>query len=275
MVIGITGGRGFVGSHVVKKLKEINHKVFYIRRNKHNNRYILDNKFQFDWIFHFGALLPDKTNKSSMYFESNVNTTLQLIEYIKEKKIKLLYLSSYVYGNPNYLPVDEKHEINPTNSYSESKYICERILTQYSNLYNLQIIILRPFNIYGKNQSTSFLIPKIMEGIKKGKLTLNDPNPKRDFIYINDVIDLITQIIEKNLPGCNKFNMGSGTSISVHDLFKIISKLMKTKPKINYTNVKRNDEILDLFADMKKTTSHFNWKPKFSIEDGIKDMLNE
>ena len=99
-------------------------------------------------------------------------------------------MSSYFYGPPNYIPVDENHLLSPHNPYSNTKYLSEEICRGYANDYNMDIVSLRLFNIYGKGQKGNFLIPDILRQIDSGQVILNDPRPKRDYIHVSDLAEI-------------------------------------------------------------------------------------
>ena len=189
---------------------------------------------------------------------------------MQDKKIKkLIYLNAYPYGVPQYLPIDESHPLEPHSPYNSSKIIAENLLFSYLNNIT-KVISLRVFNIYGKYQLQNFLIPNIISQIKESdKVILNDLRPKRDFLYIQDLIILLNNIIlDTNNIGI--YNVGYGRSYSIKEVVDAISIAFNKRIALKTIQKKRQNEILDLYADINKVKSSFNWSPKFSILDGMK-----
>ena len=176
----------------------------------------------------------------------------------------MIFTSSYVYGVPKYLPIDEIHPINPFNPYAQSKLIGEELCSGYNRDFNVPIIIFRPFNIYGKSQCEHFLIPKIIKQAKQGKIQLEDSRPKRDFIYIDDVIDAYEKAIYYKKTPFEIFNLGTGKSTSINDLSKTIANKINKKISISFSEKKRKNEVLDTIANIDKAYSYLKWKPKFN-----------
>ena len=166
-------------------------------------------------------------------------------------KIKLIFPSTYVYGNPKYLPIDENHPIESTNPYSESKIAAERLCIFYKEKYELDVKILRLFNIYGIGQDSNFLIPKIIEQAFLGEINLENSAPKRDFVYLDDVISAHIKAGSVNHKDKIIFNIGSGKSISVDKVAKLIAKKIGNDIKIKYSGNIRKGEISNTIANIK------------------------
>ena len=120
---------------------------------------------------------------------TNVIGTLNVLEFVRIRNIKkLIYASTYVYGEPQYLPIDEKHIVNPHSPYNTSKLIAEKICQSYSQHFNINIVTLRPFNAYGPDSRDRSLIPSIISQIKRdGKVKLSGKEIKRDFLFVTDL----------------------------------------------------------------------------------------
>ena len=185
---------------------------------------------------------------------------------------KLIYISSYVYGNPENCPIDEDHSVNPHNAYSESKFLGEELCKFYCDKSDLNVTILRPFNIFGESMNDGFLLTNLINTIKTGKkISIVNKNSKRDFLYIDDFVDLILKVIDYNSK-FEIFNVGSGISFSFNEIIKKIENLSLKKLNLEYT---KNEKIFipDIKADISKIKRKLNWEPKVEFEEGLKKML--
>ena len=272
----ITGSLGFIGSEIIKKLSKS--KVFTDSDN--SKRIDLRNIDQVlnidsvDTVIHLASKVPSKELEWDDYFENNVLGTLNILEYCIAKKVKkLIYISSYVYGNPKKYPIDENHSINPHNAYTESKFYGEQLCKFFCEKSDLSIIILRPFNIFGKSMNKGFLISNLIDAAKTEKnITITNKNSKRDFLYIDDFVDLILKI--KNYD-CKYevFNVGTGISFSFDEIIKMIEKFTSKKLNLEYT-VDEKTFIADIKADISKIKKKIDWEPKIKFESGLKKMLD-
>ena len=208
-------------------------------------------------------------------FNTNINGTLNMLELCRKNKARLIFTSSYVYGNPSYLPIDEKHPIKAFNPYAQSKIIGENLCEIYSNNFDISVVVLRLFNVYGKGQSENFLIPSIIKQIKSEKIVLNDLNPKRDYIYIDDLLDVYFKLINKEFSGFKLFNIGSGESVSIKKIISTIELKINKKFDIISLDKIRKNEIKETKADISKISKYINWQPKISFKDGLHKILNK
>jgi nucleoside-diphosphate-sugar epimerase len=273
--IAITGSSGFIGKHLVKKLKELQYNT--IELDITNNIDVTDwSQVQkiphFDVIIHLAAksFVPDSFINPHEFYSVNQNSTLNVLELARIHSSKVIYFSSYLYGEPQYLPIDEKHPLKPHNPYAQSKIICEKICEGYHRDFNVPIIIFRPFNIYGPGQNELFLLPKIIKQQKTGHINLIDPRPKRDFIHVFDIISAVITAIEYNNSDLLIFNLGTGKSFSVEEIVSLIVKNSGFDVSVNYSNEYRAGEVLDTVADIKKIYNVLNWLPSVEIEQGLK-----
>ena len=293
----VTGGGGFIGSHLCEKLVEEGHSVtiidnFSIGRKtnleKIKNKVKIINKDirnynsikklfkNIDNVFHLAALadiVPSIENPDD-YYSTNVTGTYNVLKLSSENKIKrfIYSASSSCYGIPVQYPTKEIATINPQYPYALTKRLGEELVIHFSNVYKLNTSSLRFFNVYGPRARTSgtygavfgvFLAQKIA---KKPFTIVGDGKQTRDFTYVSDIVDAIIKVSKKkNLIG-EIFNVGSGKTISVNK----IAELLKGK-KINIP--KRPGEPDITFACIKKIKRKTRWKPKISIEKGIKIML--
>jgi nucleoside-diphosphate-sugar epimerase len=279
MRIAVTGSGGFIGSHLVPKLKASGYEVVEISRNQGcdlNNWDSVKDIPKCDILIHLAAktFVPDSFNNPREFYQTNTNLTINALELAKNWKGKVIYMSSYFYGPPQYIPVDEKHPLNPHNPYAQTKYMSEELCKAYSRDFDVSIIAFRLFNIYGPGQTGSFLIPEILEKIKDGgKITLKDPRPKRDYIHVYDVISAIEEALSYNHSGFEVLNLGTGSSVSVEELVSTIQQYSPQKFEVEYTHEYRKGEVLDSVASVQAANKTLNWAPAVDLAEGIKTLF--
>ena len=209
-------------------------------------------------------------------YRENFNTTLNILEYARKRRVqKLIFTSTYVYGHAQYLPVDEKHPVIATNPYTRSKIICEELCKAYSTDFNIQTVILRLFNVYGPGLASHFLIPTVMGQVYKGSIELNDPRPKRDYVYVTDVVRALIATLNFQGNGCEIFNIGSGISYRVPDVVDAILRVSGVECNVTFRHVTGRDTIMDTVADYRKAKQLLNWKPNVTFEAGIREVVHQ
>ena len=201
MNIGISGTRGFIGSCVAKTLKSKKHGVLSL--DPYTEKLLLnDEKFpnDLDWVLHFAAKtkITESFDSTYAFYVNNINSTLCALEIAGCSNASFLYMSSYVYGSPAYVPIDEAHPTRAINPYMGSKLIGEQISLHICQFESIPLIILRGFNIYGPGLPSGRLVSDLLQSVQTGKqLTVNDPIPRRDYLYIDDFCALIIKIIKE------------------------------------------------------------------------------
>lgn len=276
--IAVAGSSGFIGRHLIERLKVNSYKVIELDYDKGYDLLNTDHINAipvFDTIIHLAAksFIPQSFQDPQSFYFNNYISTLNVLELARKFNSKVIYFSTYLYGNPDYLPVDEKHPTRPLNPYSQSKLICEKLCEGYNRDFGVPIIIFRPFNIYGYGQNKSFLIPMIIEQLKEGIINLKDPRPRRDFIYIDDVISAVLEAVEYDRSGFELFNLGFGRSNSIADIISIVKGATSFELEVNFTNEIRQGEVLDTVADNTKVKTILSWDPKINMEEGIGRIL--
>ena len=270
----VTGHKGFIGSHLIDSLKNcdiVTDSINGKRINLQNIEEVMKIE-PVDTVIHLGG----KTEKGlewKEYFENNIIGTLNILKYCIKKNIKkIIFVSSYVYGNPKYSPIDEQHQISPHNLYTKSKFLAEELCKIYSEKYKLNVIILRPFNIFARSMNKNYLISNLIESINTKKtVTITNRTSKRDFLYIDDFIELILKIKDYDFK-YEIFNVGSGISYSFDEVIEIIEKNTSKKLNLEYKNDDQS-YIQNITADNSKITKILDWKPELTFEEGLQKLL--
>ena len=273
----VTGSEGFIGKFLVLRLNNEGHNVLKFDFQNgdisdKNSLNIFDNS-TIKHVFHLAAksFVPESWKNPFDFYNTNILGTTNVLEFCKKHNCSLTYISSYVYGSPDYLPIDEKHKVTSYNPYSHSKILAEEVCEFYSKNFNIKTCIIRPFNVYGPIQSDMFLIPEIIKkAINEECVEVMDLKPKRDFIYIDDLIDALILSINKT----GIYNIGSGYSYSVEEVIKLVLEKLEIKKIYKAKNISRENEIFDVVADISKAKHELNWQPKTTFEVGIENICS-
>ncbi|MDC3254272.1 NAD(P)-dependent oxidoreductase [Nitrosopumilus sp.] len=273
----ITGTTGFIGKHLVKKIPNYNMAVD--QNGKKIDLRIREEVLKIkrvDIVIHLAGKIPSEKNYSkNIFFEHNVLGTLNVLEYCIKKKVKkIIFVSSYVYGNPEKNPINEKNKIKPHNTYTKSKVLSEELCKIYAEKYKIEIIILRPFNIFGNLQKDNSLISNTIKSIKNNShITIINKNDKRDYLFIDDLINAIVKLIDYKCK-FEIFNVGSGKSYSFENVVQLFEKKNKKKIKRKYKTFKKNS-IPKIQADISKIKKEIKWIPRYTLEEGIEKIVSK
>lgn len=275
----VTGSRGFIGGHLKNRLMEDG----FIGRSAAEMCDIFDitnlSQLQYsgedpEMIIHLAAKTSIEYSFENPFeiYHTNIGGTLNLLELARTKNIaKFIFLSTYVYGQPKYLPIDERHSISPHAPYNQSKFIAEQLCETYSKNFGIDIVTLRPFYIYGPSSRPASLVPSLLRQIKQsGGVILSGEDTRRDLLFVQDFIDLIEAVIREFPEGYNMYNVGYGKSFSLEEVSEILATLLKKKIKIEYDGKMRPNDVREMVADISKVSKEFNWKPVTTIENGLK-----
>jgi len=273
----VTGSDGFIGKALVKRLltQGISVESFDINKGDIAEKDSLNifKDAEINHVFHLAGktFVPDSWKNPFDFYRTNILGTTNVLEFCREQKCSLTFVSSYTYGNPDYLPIDEKHPIKSYNPYSNSKNLAEEVCNFYIKNFGIKTAIIRPFNVYGPTQSNRFLIPEIIQKAFNDELIeVMDLKPKRDFIFIDDLIEAL--LLSVNNTGI--YNIGSGYSVSVEEIIKIVLEKAVIKKAYQSKNISRENEIFNVVADISKAKKELNWMPKTTFEEGIEICIN-
>ena len=298
MKYAVTGGAGFIGSHLVKNLVEHGDEIIVIdnlNTGKKKNIEKFSEKIDFfevdirdfnaiedilknvDGIFHEAALasVQDSFRIPDEFFEVNVNGTENIFKIGKKLGIKIVYASSSsVYGNPIRIPIKESDGKNPFNPYAKTKLECDKLAEKYAK-NGLKVIGLRYFNVFGPRQSKEYagVIKLFLERIQQGLSPLinGDGLQVRDFVYVDDVVNANMLAMESNIDG-EFFNIGTNSTISVLDLANIIIKFSGLKLKPIHQPAVPGD-VKATQADITKAKMMLKWKPTTDLKDWLKSAV--
>lgn len=292
----VTGGAGFIGSHLVDALLAENIAVRvidnYSTGRPENLAHVAgqvelveadfakpgswQKLFQdTDWVFHLGALadIVPSIQRPTDYFQANVDGTFNILEAAKNAGVKrfVYAASSSCYGIPDKYPTSEAAEISPQYPYALTKRLGEELVMHWAQLYNLPAIALRLFNVYGPRSRTSGTYGAVLGVFLAQKLAnkpftvVGDGTQTRDFTYVTDVANAFLTAAQSSV--CEEiFNVGSGETVSVNRLVELLGGEVTYIPK-------RPGEPDCTFADITKIRRELKWKPKVDIKQGVDNVL--
>lgn len=278
--IVVTGATGMVGSNLMERLKKYNSKVIPLSKSKGvdlREKDSIPSLEDVDIIFHLAGKMgvPFSFEHPREMISSNFDMTLNMLEVARENDSLFVFTSSYLYGEPDYLPVDEEHNLSPHSPYTQSKLLCEKLIEGYVRDFDLNSIIIRPFNLYGFGLKEGMLLRDIIDQLDSGKIKLKNPIPKRDYLYVEDLTELLIKIIKTDYSSFEIVNAGYGKSYSVKEIAEMFKEIAGTDDDIEFEKTTRKNEVLDVVADNSKASKLYDWKPKIEIEEGINKMLKE
>ena len=275
----ISGASGFIGSHLIPALGVAGHEVrgFDFEMGDIADEKTWEKQSASDILIHLAGrtFVPYSWEKPLEYFNTNLLGTIAALRYCIKSRSRMIFLSSYLYGHAENLPIAETTPLVATNPYALTKKMAEEACSFYADQSDVTVTILRLFNVYGAGQHENFLIPKILRQIASGQgVEVKDLDPKRDYVYIKDVVSAIMRATEIE-KGINRFNIGSGKSCSVGELINILKALIGKSAEVRSSGERRQDEIMDTIADVRRSREELGWKPEYSLQEGLKDMIAE
>ncbi len=314
-MILVVGGAGYIGSHTVRELLNNNYDVVVVDNFSTGHREAISNvknievadlldrnsldiifkKYSIDTVIHFAASIsvPESVENPEKYYSNNLIGTLNLLNVMKDNNVKNIVFSSTaaVFGNPEYVPVDEKHPNFPINPYGMTKLMVEKVLNDYRSAYGFNYIALRYFNAAGcssdgvigvSNKNESHLIPIVLQAINgvREKLFVfgNDYNTKdgtciRDYIHVEDLAVAHRLAIENLDKFSGVINLGTGVGASVNEIIKLSEEITGKICPVEYKDRRAGDPAI-LIADNKLAYEILGWKPEKNIKEIIQTAYN-
>lgn len=292
----VTGGAGFIGSHVVEFLCDRGYKVIVIDRSIGSKKYtdkrarllqfsledtnalesVLDGV---DLVMHLAAssLISFSYLHPFEYFENNLMNGIKLLEAMKKKGVKKIIYSSTssVYGQQKITPIEENALKKPLSIYAASKLAFEEALFSYYYSFGIESVTFRYFNVYGprdEQKPRTRAIPMWIESILN-----NQPiswywqgKQVRDYVYVKDIAQAHLDVL--NLKGIHYFNIGSGEGVVMRDILKALEKIIGRKLMTRDMG-KRKGDPMKSFADISKIKTTVGWKPRVTLEEGLKETF--
>ena len=306
MKVLVTGADGFIGSHLTESLLKDGYPVRALAQYNSFNywgwledikpssnleivcgdvrdpNYCREISKGIDVIFHLAALIaiPYSYIAPESYIETNVKGTLNICQAAKDNEVKriLVTSTSEVYGTAKYVPIDEKHPLQPQSPYSASKIGADAIAMSFYNTFQLPVTIVRPFNTYGPRQSARAVIPTIITQIASGikEIKLGDTSPTRDFNYVKDICNGFILLAKCDKAIGETVNVGSNDEISIKETFEMIKNIMKSDAKL-VTDEQRlrpeHSEVFRLRCDNTKIKELTGYKPQYPLREGLEKTV--
>ncbi len=299
MSVLVTGGAGFIGSHLVDGLINDDFKVFVIdSMEKESCPHYMNAKAKYiygrvnektlskikdvDYVFHFASRVgvPQSYDEIVDFIDANVISTAELLEWSKNKNIKKIILagSMSIYGEQTVVPISELVEQKPISIYGLTKQMQENLIHMAGKYNGFDTFSLRFFSVYGSRQTLgnpyAGPIPIFIDNNLKGMQSIiyEDGKQFRDFIHVSDAVEASILTLKERMPG--NYNIGTGKGTSIFALFNLISSLMniKIEPKITFTQ--RWGDIRNSLADVSEAKQKLGFYPKVSLEEGLKETIN-
>jgi UDP-glucose 4-epimerase len=295
----VTGGAGFIGSHIVDMLIECGYEVCIVDDLSHGTRKNINKKAKFyemdirnenindiffdekaEILIHHAAQVSviNSINDPCRDASINIVGTLNLLEAARKNKVrKVIYSNSAaIFGEPEYLPIDEEHPFNMNCGYGVTKHTIEHYLKVYKELYGIDFISLRYSNVYGPRQDTGGeggVVAIFCERMLKDNTPViyGDGYQTRDFIYVKDISRANLVAINSNKSGV--FNVCTGNKLAINELYNKINILLNKSIEPVYEK-ERPGEIRHSFMSYNKIYNELGWKPKYDIDQGLKETIN-
>ena len=299
MKILVTGGAGFIGSHIAeylvqrgddvtildnlntgkkKNLAKINDKINFVNGDIRDYKLLEELVHDTSGVFHEAALasVQDSFNMKDEYIDVNVNGTENILKLGKEYGFKIVYASSSsVYGNPNKIPIKESDDRKPINPYAQTKLEDEYLAKKYSEM-GVSVIGLRYFNVFGRRQSKEYagVIKLFLEKIKQetSPKINGDGLQTRDFVHIDDVVRANILAMESNIKQ-EFFNVGTGNSISILDLANVIINASRLSLEPIH-GPELSGDVRETQADITLIRKSLNWEPKIRLDDWLTKIIS-
>lgn len=304
----ITGADGFIGSHLTEELVKQGNKVkAFVYYNSFNSwgwldtlpKSILDKIEIFagdirdpngvrvamegcETVFHLAALIaiPFSYHSPDSYVDTNIKGTLNVLQAARQLKTKrvLVTSTSEVYGTAQFVPITEEHPFQGQSPYSATKIGADRLAESFYRSFDLPVTIVRPFNTFGPRQSARAVIPTIITQLQKGfeEIKLGSLSPTRDFLYVKDTANGFIEIAKTDKTIGEEVNIATQSEISIGELAEELIKQINPRAKIALDEDRirpEKSEVNRLFGSNEKIKRLTNWKPKYTLEEGLKETI--
>ncbi len=287
----VAGGTGFLGFHLLKKLKNFNYTLYSLssKKPKKNRKlpgvkYIICNvvnriqlkkklKYNFSYVINFSGYVDHSNKVKTM--NSHYNGCKNLLDVFRNKKIRnfIQIGSSLEYGNSR-SPHKESNFCKPKGNYGLAKLRATKYLQKEAKKFNISFTILRLYQVYGPNQTVNRLVPIVINScLGNKKFSCTSGKQKRDFLYVEDLIKLIIKVIRKK-PKNKIYNVGAGNRLKVKKVINLINKMTGAGEPLFGKIKMRKDEMNNNFPNISKIKKEYDWSPKFNIRSGIRNTIS-
>jgi NAD dependent epimerase/dehydratase len=290
----VTGAGGFIGSHLIEALLQMNCEVkAFIHYNSFGRWGWLDYfpKSLMKYVEVFTGDIRDPNGMTEamkgnsivfdVYVDTNVRGTLNVLQSARNLEIeKVVHTStSEVYGTAQFVPITEEHPVNPQSPYAATKAGADFLALTFYRSFNTPVAVVRPFNTYGPRQSARAIIPTIITQILSGqkKITLGSLSPTRDLSFVKDTVRGFIKAGESDLANGEVINLGSNYEISIGDLAYKIAGILDQEITIETADVRKRpgkSEVERLWASGAKASNILNWEPIYSLDQGLAETID-
>jgi nucleoside-diphosphate-sugar epimerase len=272
----VTGGTGFIGGAVAAALHAAGRKVVALGRADGDiataRTLACYRDAGITSVVHCAGrtFVPDSWDDPAGFLETNTQGTMRVLEFCHAAGARLTHVSAYVYGQPASLPIAETAPIRANNPYALSKHMAEQACRFHADHMGVAVTVLRPFNVYGPGQPEKFLIPTILAQLRGGRgVEMLDLEPRRDYVFLADLVEAILRAETRSAPGYGVFNIGSGVSHSVAEIVAAAQAVAGTHLKVTSRQERRSQEIPDVVADITAARNVLNWAPRHDLSAGL------
>ena len=303
----VTGAAGFIGSHLVEELVKRGARVRALARYNSRNDWgmleVLPKQIKqnvevvtgdvcdydricnlvkgCDYVFHLAALIPIPYSylAPASFFETNTLGTVNVLNACRDSVERMVHTStSETFGTAEYVPIDEKHPLKAQSPYAASKIGADKAVESFHRSFGMPVVTVRPFNTYGPRQSARAVIPTIIsQALKKKEVSLGSLKPVRDFSYVLDTVSGFILAAECESAVGEAINIGSGKGHSIGEVVESVGQLCGVNLKVvrQRRRVRKNtSEVMELICDNSKARELLGWKPRFSLNRGLKNTIN-
>ena len=275
----ITGADGFLGRYISKDLVQRGFDVYFRRRTDGDVRdsATWEQFPEANYLIHLAGttFVPASWDNPTEFVQSNLISTSHALDYCRKHKTKMIFFSTYLYSKTARQPTIEEEKIDPANPYALSKLMGEQLCTFYANHFDVEVVVLRPFNVFGSGQDPRFLIPSIISQAKvSSEIRVLDSRPSRDYIFVDDLVDAVVKAMSADVK-FDIFNIGTGISHSVSDLINLLGDIVGQEFRITSLSQERFGEINSTRADISKAQRVLNWYPNWELKAGLERVWKE
>jgi len=294
----VTGGAGFIGSHLVRRLVERGYSVRVldnfstgsienirdllgsvelVRGDVRDPETVRRGVEGVEAVAHLAALIsvPESVEKPDLYFDVNVKGTYNISKAFRGR-VLVFASSSSVYGEPQHLPVGEGHPLNPKSPYAASKIAGEAFTLSFSHINGYRPVVLRIFNVYGPGQSRAYagVVSEFVSRVSVGEppVIYGDGGQTRDFIHVSDVVEAVISAVERE-EARGVYNIGSGREVKIRELARIILEAFGRGDLTPIHAPSREGDVRRSCADISRAVRDLGWKPRVRLEDGVRELV--